>query len=157
MTVDEIFQKMDPRPFYDRVYEPLFNKLCGKGKYRNNQLYHIAFMLGIHLNKCDKIERGSSKKDIYPLNMWAPEHLKNEIYYLLFKRSKDWGVSWSDLDNADEDFWMMFSKLFSDNMDGYANSGLAYIQQKMDEDPVFFESPFCLIDLLISVSEENKL
>ena len=153
MTVDEILSAMDPRPKYDIQYDGLFNRFSRVLK--RNQLYLIAFMIGIHLDRCTPITRGNGTRDVYPLNMWNPRSQRDVIYYLLLKRSKEWRISfdWKSLDNADEDYFTAFKQEFSKAMDGYANAGLDYIQTEVTNDPTYFNQPFALVDLLVKVAK----
>ncbi len=155
MNVEELLQVLDPRPKYDGRYEDLLKFFTEKRSYSNFQIYLVAFIIGIHLDKCELIERNAEKKDIYPLNMWSPKHLKDIVYYLLLKRSSTWGYDWMTLENADQDLLDIFKREFAKNMDGYANAGLRYIKEQKDNDPVLFNQPFALIDLLHSVISEK--
>lgn len=155
MTVDEIFSAMDPRPKYDSQYDGLFNRFARV--LRRNQLYMIAFMIGIHLDKCNPITRGNGTKDVYPLNLWSPRSQRDAVYYLLLKRSNKWRIpfEWKNLDNADDELFMAFKQEFGKAMDGFANAGLEYIQTRVTDDPTYFNQPFALIDLLVEVAESN--
>ena len=154
MTVDEIFEKMDPRPRYDTQYDSLFKLFPSLKK---NQLYLIAFMIGIQLDKCTPIPKGIATADIYLLNNWAPKSQRDAIYYLLLKRSKNWTIPylWKDMDNADEDVFIAFKREFCKAMDGYANAGFEFIKHKYDEDQTYFKQPFALVDLLVKIADKT--
>jgi len=155
MTVDDIFEKMDPRPRYDIQYDSLFRLFPNL---RKNQLYLVAFMIGIRLNKCSPIPKGIATSDIYLLNNWSPKSQRDAIYYLLLKRSNDWTIpySWKDMDNADEDVFIAFKREFCKSMDGFANAGFEFIKQKNESDQTYFKQPFALIDLLVEVADNPK-
>lgn len=155
MTRDEFLAKMDPRPKCDKQYDPLFKLFPKLGK---NQLFLAAFMVGIHLNRCTPITIGNKTSDIYPLLLWNSREQRDIVYYLLLKRSPEWNnpFSWSEIENADDTLFMAFKQEFNKMMNGYANAGFEYINQKHKEDPTFFNQPFALVDLLVNVADNNN-
>ncbi len=156
MTKDEFLTKMDPRPRYDKQYEPLFKLFP---KLEKNQMYLAAFIIGIHLDKCTPTAVGNRMQDIYPLRLWSSREQRDVVFYLLLERSPKWDnpFSWNDIENADDTLFMAFKQEFNRMMNGYANTGFEYIQQKNQEDPTFFKQPFALIDLLVEVADSwNK-
>lgn len=147
------------RPMYDEQYNPLMEKISKKGDSSGKgnvstfgafyQTYMYAFLLGLRLGEKKPAEHKG--RDFAQIGMWKPGPLKDFILLALFNRTSEMGYSWMDLDGAKHDEIEQFLKVFQKEMEGYANRGLAYLQDKFDNEKYLFEDPNVFMNLLMEL------
>lgn len=117
------------------------------------QTFMYAFILGHKLRKGqleddDFIAKEEKTFDIAPFGNWKPGPIRDYITLMLLNESEEMGVSWSDLDDADEDAIKSFVLEFMRRMEAYANVGLEYLNRKWINEKYEFEDPFVFVNFL---------
>ena len=72
---------------------------------------------------------------------------------LIFNRTKDFGYEWMNLENASEETINSFTSAFNRELEGYANRGFEYLQDKWDNEKVIFNSPQVFVDILLQLGK----
>ena len=67
---------------------------------------------------------------------------------LLLNKSEDFGFKWIELENASTETIDTFVTEFIRQMEGYANAGFEYLQNKWDNENMKFRNPFVFVNLL---------
>ena len=120
------------------------------------QTFMYAFMVGYHLGECTPISGNGEARDFAPIANWKPIELVDYIQMLILSEPEEkLGFKWLDLDTMDDDRVRDCISTMMRRIEGYANTGLAYIQKKYDEDKEAFKSPFVFVNILREVSS-NK-
>ena len=152
------------RPRYLSKYSSLMEMISTKGSVSGGyvqfgafyQTYMYAFMLGYKLGNCVPIAGGSGQKDFAPISQWKPNDIVDYILMLCFSEPVErLGFSWIELNTMnDDDLRAVISSIIR-IIEGYANSGLEFIQQKFDNHKEEFSDPFVFVNMLREVGE-NK-
>lgn len=74
---------------------------------------------------------------------------------LLLNKSEEFGFKWIELENASEYVINVFVTELIRQMEGYANAGLEYLQEKWDNENMLFRSPFVFVNILEEVMDEE--
>ena len=72
---------------------------------------------------------------------------------LIFNRTKDFGYEWMNLEDASEETISNFITAFNRELEGYANRGFEYLQDKWDNEKVIFNSPQVFVDILLQLGK----
>lgn len=121
------------------------------------QTFMYAFIIGHKIRK-GKLEdsdfAGKDDKtfDIAPFGNWKPGPIRDYITLMLLNESEEFGVSWSDLDDANEEAVKTFALEMIRRMEAYANVGLAYLSEKWTKEKYEFEDPFVFVNFLQELS-----
>ena len=148
------------RPKYKEQYRSLIENISIKGDSSGKgdfsafgafyQTYMYAFIIGYKLGTPKFIERGEKTTDFASFVDWKPTSVSDFILMLLLNDTEKYGVpfSWFELENANEETIDNFiSELFR-QMEGYANAGFEYLQNKLDNEKIEFEDSFVYVNFL---------
>jgi hypothetical protein len=118
------------------------------------QTYMYAFMIGYQIGCCNVITGSGEAKDFAPISVWRPSVLVDYILMLILSEPEDkLGFKWIQLESADEDQMKQWVSNMVRRIEGYANTGLDYIDQKYNNNKEEFTDPFVFVNLLREVSK----
>ncbi|MFT4072961.1 MAG: hypothetical protein QM654_13680 [Dysgonamonadaceae bacterium] len=72
---------------------------------------------------------------------------------LLLNKSEKFGFKWVELENTNDEAINPFVAELIRQMEGYANAGFEYLQNKWDNENMKFRNPFVFVNIL---EELNK-
>jgi len=146
------------RPRYKEQYRALIESISkkgdasGKGDFSSfgafYQTYMYAFIIGYKLGKQNFIQGSDKTSDFFVLSQWSPTTIRDYIVMMLLNKSDDFGFSWIELENADEEAINVFIVELIRQMEGYANAGFEYLQAKWDNEKIEFQDPFVFVNFL---------
>ena len=152
------------RPRYLSKYATLIDTISVKGQIKGGdyiqfgafyQTYMYAFMIGYKRGECIPISGEGEQKDFAPIGVWRPSDMVDYILMLVFSESKEkLGFTWDELDTMDDDSAKKAVLTVVRIIEGYANAGLNYIQEKFDNHKDEFTDAFVFINMLREVSME---
>lgn len=155
----------DLRPHYSEKYRPLLEKISNKGEKLGvgniaqfgafYQTFMYACIIGVRLGSPKYLERGEPSVEFAPINKWKPNKVRDFVVMLMFNRSQNFNFDWIDLENASDEIITSFISNLNKEMEGYANRGLEYLQNKWDNEKVVFNSPQVFVNILMEL-EDNK-
>lgn len=161
---DKIGQK---RPRYKEQYRSLIESVSTKGDASGKgdfsafgafyQTYMYAFVIGYKLGVPKFIEKGEKTIDFASFVDWKPTSVRDFILMLLLNDTEKFGVSysWLELENANgETIDNFIAELFR-QMEGYANAGFEYLQNKWDNEKIEFQDPFVFVNFLEELNNSN--
>ncbi len=120
------------------------------------QTYMYAFMVGYHIGECTPISGNGDTRDFAKIGIWKPLELVDYIQMLILSEPEEkLGFKWLDLDTMDDDNIRECISTMIRRIEGYANTGFAYIQKKYDEEKEAFKSPFVFVNILREVSSKK--
>lgn len=146
------------RPRYKEQYRALIDSISkkgdtsGKGDFSSfgafYQTYMYAFIIGYKLGKQNFIQSNEKTNDFFVFSQWSPTSIRDYIVMLLLNKSEDFGFKWIELENASTETIDIFVTEFIRQMEGYANAGFEYLQNKWDNENMKFRNPFVFVNLL---------
>lgn len=117
------------------------------------QTYMYAFIIGYKLGELNYImPEDTSPVDFAPIGQWKPRRIRDFIYMLILNESDSFGYTWESLEDASEDSIEVFVSEFIRRIEGYANAGLEYLQNKWDNERYEFQDPFVFVNILEGLS-----
>lgn len=164
MTAQDLRQEIDvKRPRYLAKFVPLMEAISIKGTAKGGdyikfgqfyQTYMYAFMIGYHLDKNIPISDSGEKRDFAPFGDWKPIELRDFILMTILNESVEkLGFEWIQLEEMDEEKSKATVSGIIRRIEGYANAGLCYIQDKFDNEKEEFRDPFVFVNLLRRITE----
>lgn len=112
-------------------------------------------MVGYQLGECNLIAGVGETKDFAPISHWKPSELTDYILMLVLSEDKEKiGFTWSELEDMNDDQCKEAVSTIIRRIEGYANTGLNYIQDKFNTEKDEFRSPQVFINFLREVSEK---
>ena len=124
-----------------------------KGKVNGGQL---CAERGDHFRWDFPIAGAGETKDFAPLNHWKPSEMVDYILMLILSESEDkLGFSWEDLESMNDDECKAAVSTIVRRIEGYANTGLNYIQDKFNNEKDEFRSPQVFINFLRDVVDDK--
>lgn len=164
MNTAQLWNKIgDLRPNYSEKYRPMIeavsNKLekTGTGNIAQfgafYQTYMYACIIGLRLGIPKYLEPREAKQEFAVMSKWKPLQIRDYVVMMLLNRSDSFGYSWMSLENAKEETVDAFCRAICKEMEGYANTGFEYIQNKWDNERVMFNSPTVFVDILKGLGE----
>lgn len=154
---DKIGQK---RPRYKEQYRSLIDSISVKGDTSGKgdfsafgafyQTYMYAFVIGYRLGTPKFIEKGERTTEFASFVDWKPTSVRDFILMLLLNDTEKYSVpySWLELENANEETIENFIAELFRQMEGYANAGFEYLQNKWDNEKIEFQDPFVFVFFL---------
>ena len=146
------------RPRYRKIYRPLIDSISIKGDATRKgsystfgpfyQTFMYAFIIGFRLKKRVPIEKDEEDDEFFPIGDWKPASMRDFVIMLLLNESEEWGFNWIDLEEANEEVVNAFVTELVRRMEGYANAGFEYLQEKFDKENFEFQDPFVYVNLL---------
>jgi hypothetical protein len=73
---------------------------------------------------------------------------------LLLNESEQYGFKWIDLEDAATEAIDAFVTEFIRQLEGYANAGLEYLQNKWDNESMMFLNPFVFVRILEELNQQ---
>lgn len=151
------------RPRYSGKYRKLIEIISNKGDATGlgdfssfgafYQTFMYAFIIGYKLGNGPRfIEKGDAPLDFAPFIQWQPSSIRDFILMLLLNESESFGFKWIELENANEEVINNFITELFRRMEGYANAGFEYLQDKWDNEKIEFQDPFVFVNFLSEVS-----
>lgn len=151
------------RPKYKEQYRTLIESISkkgdvsGKGDFSSFGAYYqtfmYAFMIGYKQSKCIYIESNEPVTDfIASFDLIKPASFRDLIVMLLLNESENFGFSWFELENSSEEAINTFVTEFFRRMEGYANAGFEYLQNKWDNENMKFRNPFVFVNFIEELS-----
>jgi hypothetical protein len=167
MNSQELRQEIDiKRPKYLAKYFPLMEAISDKGSSTGGdyikfgpffQTYMYAFMIGYHLGECRTIVGAGETKDFAPLNHWKPNELVDYILMLILSEPEEKiGFTWEALEDMSDEECKAAVGTIIRRIEGYANTGLNYIQDKFNNEKDEFRSPNVFINILREVVDNKR-
>lgn len=151
------------RPRYKMKYRDLMDRISNKGDATGlggfsslgpfYQTYMYAFFIGYKLEKQNFIQPNEENNDFFVFSQWNPVAVRDYMVMLLFNKSEEYGFKWIDLEDANSEIVNTFVAEFIHQMEGYANAGLEYLQDKWDNESMKFRNPFVFVNILEELNE----
>ena len=152
------------RPRYKDQYRTLIDSISkrgdtsGKGDFSSfgafYQTYMYAFIIGYKLDKQNFIQANEKTNDFFVFSQWSPTSIRDYIVMLLLNKSEDFGFKWIELENASTEAIDAFVTEFIRQMEGYANAGLEFLQNKWDTpEKIEFQDPFVFVNFLEELND----
>lgn len=146
------------RPRYKEQYRALIDSISkkgdtsGKGDFSSfgafYQTYMYAIIIGYKLGKQNFIKSNEKTNDFFVFSQWSPTSIRDYIVMLLLNKSEDFGFKWIELEDASAETIDTFVTEFIRQMEGYANAGFEYLQNKWNNENMKFRNPFVFVNLL---------
>lgn len=146
------------RPKYKTQYRALIDSISKKGDTSGKgdfsafgafyQTYMYAFIIGYKLGVPKYIERGEQTADFASFVDWKPTPIRDFMLMLLLNESEKYNFSWLELEDASTDAIETFVTELIRQMEGYANAGFEYLQNKWDNEKIEFQDPFVFVNFL---------
>lgn len=153
------------KPRYLSKYSSLIDTISNKGAITGGdyiqfgafyQTYMYAFMIGYKLGECNPIAGEGEQKDFAPISNWKPNDMVDYILMLVLSEPEEkLGFKWIELDSMDDTMAKQAASSIIRIIEGYANTGLNYIQEKFDKHKDEFSDAFVFANMLREVSERR--
>ena len=145
---------------YKKMVESISNKgdATGKGDFSSfgafYQTFMYAFIIGYKLKKCIPFTKGEQTTEFAPISVWSPSGLREFVIMILLNESEKWNVSfnWIELEDANDETVNNFVVELIRRMEGYANAGYEYLQNKFDNENYEFQDSFVFVNILEEIS-----
>jgi len=151
------------RPRYKTQYRTLIESISNKGDSSGKgdfssfgafyQTYMYAFIIGYKLGKPKFFQSNDKTDDFFVFSNWKPTSIRDYIVMLLLNKSDYFGFKWIELENASEEVIDVFVTEFIRQMEGYANAGFEYLQEKWDNENMKFRNPFVFVNFLEEIEK----
>jgi hypothetical protein len=151
------------RPKYKTHYRALIEGISNKGDSTGKgdfssfgafyQTYMYAFIIGYKLGTPKYIRGNEKTEDFFVLSNWKPTSIRDYIVMMLLNKSEDFGFNLIDLENASEEAINTFVSELIRQMEGYANAGFEYLQNKWDNENMKFRNPFIFVNIISDLSK----
>ena len=153
------------RPKFKVQYRPLMESISNKGDSKGDfssfgayyQTYMYAIIIGYKLGKPKYIKRDEKTEDFFVFSNWKPTAIRDYIIMLLLNKSEDFEFSWMELENASEEGINTFVSELIRQMEGFANAGFEYLQDKWDNENMKFRNPFVFVNFLEELTPSTIL
>ncbi len=147
------------RPRYKTQYRSLIEGISNKGDSSGKgdfssfgafyQTFMYAFIIGYKQGTCKYILPNEPVSDfIASFDLIKPTPIRDYIIMLLLNESEKFGFTWIELENASEDVINTFVTELFRQMEGYANAGFEYLQNKWDNENMKFRNPFVFVNFI---------
>ena len=116
--------------------------------------YMYAFMIGYHLGECNQL-LGGDTKDSAPMSYWKPAEIVDYVLMLIFSEPYDkLGFNWIDIETMSIDEAKQAIATVIKRIEGYANTGFEFIQDRYNNHNEDFSDPYVFVNLLKEVTKE---
>ncbi|CEA15232.1 hypothetical protein ING2E5B_0465 [Fermentimonas caenicola] len=153
------------RPRYKEQYKALIDRISkkgdasGKGDFSSfgayYQTYMYAFIIGYKLGKQNFILPNEDSNYFFVFSQWSPIAIRDYIVMLLLNKSEDFGFKWIELEDASIEVIESFVAELIRQMEGYANAGFEYLQEKWENENMIFRNPFVFVKILEELENNN--
>lgn len=162
MNSAQLRNKIDGlRPHYSDKYRSIIDAISHKGERTGTgniaqfgayyQTFMYACIIGIHLGKPTYLEPKEPSSEFAEMSKWKPVPIRDFVIMMMFNRTELFGYTWMQLENANEDMVNNFLRALEREVEGYANTGFAYLQQKWDTERVMFSDPTVFVEILKNI------
>lgn len=155
--ISQRIQNLDLR--YLVEFQPLFDDLTQYGgagskdeiyiqsKAFSNayEFYIYSFFVGLHKNKKEEILMSDNSKTFWEMSGWKHKELAN---YMLMCAITDSNFDMVAIENMEDNEVNCQIELLKQTIEGYANGGIRYIREKLDEDPALRSDDMFFMRLL---------
>ncbi len=151
------------RPRYLTKYMPMMEAISKKGTIKGGdyiqfgqfyQTYMYAFMIGYKLGECNIISGLGEQTDFFPIGGWKPSPLVDYILAMILNESHEkLGFDWIKMDTMTEDELKNAASTIARRIEGYANTGLNYLQDKFDNQKEEFRDPFVFVNIMRNIKK----
>ena len=113
-----------------------------------------AFIIGYKMGIPKYIEKGEKTTEFASFVDWKPTAITDFILMLLLNETEKFDIpfTWLELENANEITVDNFITELFRRMEGYANAGFEYLQNKLDNEKIEFEDPFVFVNFLEEIN-----
>ena len=164
MTYKDFESKiMDLRPHYSEKYRDMIDRISNKGEKLGvgniaqfgafYQTFMYACIIGVRLGAPKYLEKGEPSVEFAPIFKWKPTKVRDFVLMLIFNRTSDFGYEWMNLEDASDEAIYNFTSAYNRELEGYANRGFEYLQEKWDNEKVIFNSPQVFVDILLQLGK----
>jgi hypothetical protein len=116
--------------------------------------YMYAFMIGYHLGVCNQL-LGGDTKDSAPMSYWKPAEIVDYVLMLIFSEPYEkLGFNWIDIETMTIDEAKQAIATVIKRIEGYANTGFEFIQDRYNNHKEDFSDPYIFVNLLKEVTKE---
>jgi len=116
--------------------------------------YMYAFMIGYHLKECNQL-LGGDTKDSAPMSYWKPAEIVDYVLMLIFSEPYEkLGFNWIDIETMTIDEAKQAIATVIKRIEGYANTGFEFIQDRYNNHKEDFSDPYIFVNLLKEVTKE---
>ena len=165
MNAQEFRQEIEiKKPRYLAKYFDLMQTISTKGATGGGdyikfgaffQTYMYAFMIGYHIGECNQIAGAGETKDFAPISHWKPSDMADYILMLVLSEPiEKLGFEWSELEDMSDDQCREAVSNIIRRIEGYANTGLNFIQSKFNNEKDEFRSPQVFLNFLREVADK---
>lgn len=152
------------RPKYQGSKRDLLDLLAKKGGKKGEfllfgpyyEIYMYAFFIGYHRNERLPLSDGTEKIDFLEIGKWKPSGIVDYILLILLNNRDILKSSWGEIENLDEEKIDELVKNIVTAIEEYANAGLSYINDKIDNEKNEFTDPFVFVNILNEVVDKVK-
>ena len=109
------------------------------------EFYIYAFFIGLYKNKKVEIISEDKTKSFWEMDNWKPKEL---VDYLIICAIAESEFDMVAIEQMDEKGVSKHIKLLKDEIEKYANGGLRYINDRLEEDPELKDDDMFFISLL---------
>lgn len=164
MNSAELRNKIDGlRPHYSDRYRAMIEAISHKGERTGigniaqfgafYQSFMYACIIGIRLGKPTYLEPKEASLEFAEMSKWKPMPIRDFVIMAMLNRTESFDYTWMQLENASEEMVNAFLRALQREMEGYANTGFAYLQQKWDTERVMFSNPTVFVDILKDLNQ----
>lgn len=116
------------------------------------ETFMYAFIIGYKLGVSKPLESGE-RVGFNDFVDFKPTPIRDFVLMLLLNKSEEFGFKWIELENASEDTINTFVTELIRQMEGYANAGFEYLQNKWDNENMKFRNPFVFVNFIEELSQ----
>jgi hypothetical protein len=165
MNSRELRSRIDiKRPKYQGSKRELLDLLAKKGGKKGEfllfgpyyEIFMYAFFIGYHRKERLPLSDGSEKVDFLEIGKWKPIEIVDYILLLLINNKEIIKTEWIKIENFNEEEIDEFVKNIITAIDEYANAGLSYINDKVENDKNEFTDPFVFVNILNEIVDKSK-
>jgi len=158
---DRIYIK---RPRYQDSKRDVLDILAKKGGRKGEfllfgpyyEIFMYAFFIGYNRKERLPLTDRSSKKDFLKIGEWKPQGIVDYLFMLIFSDKEIIKYEWDELEELEEDKIDEVISNIVTAIEEYANAGLSYLSDKIQNDKNEFTDPFVFVNILNEVVDKSK-
>jgi hypothetical protein len=165
MNSRELRSRIDiKRPKYQGSKRDLLDQLAKKGSKKDEflhfgpyyEIYMYAFFIGYHRNERLPLSDGTEKIDFLEIGKWKPSGISDYILLILFNDKEVLKSSWEEIEDFGEEKIDELVRNIVTAIEEYANAGLSYINDKIENEKNEFTDPFVFVNILNEIVDKVK-
>ena len=151
------------RPRYAESQRSVLELLSLKGSRKGEfltfgpfyEIYMYAFFIGFNRGERLPLLESSRKDQFREIGLWKPEGIVDYILMLMFSKKEILKYTWDELEDLDnKEIEEVISNVIK-AIEEYANAGLSFLKDKIDNERNEFTDPFVFINILNDVVNSN--